>query len=105
MTAEERSSSLDEFSDSTAETLTQTSRSGTIDSCDVSEFDPLSQSQSSTGSGTKVVFGKGDLDISHLTASFQSGSSTSLESTSSSVTSTPQRKVSLLPLAFMPQPF
>ena len=93
MTAEDRSDSLDELSDSTTDTLTQSTRSVSLNTYDVSEFDPLSQSQSSTGSGTKVVFGKGDLDISHLTASFQSGSSTSLESTSSSVTSTPQKKV------------
>ena len=93
MTAEERSISLDELSDSTGDTLTQSLRSSSLNTYDVSEFDPLSQSQSSTGSGTRVVCGKGDLDISQLTASFQSGSSTSIESGVSSVDSTPQKKV------------
>ena len=91
MAAEERSASLDELSDSTADTLTQSM--GTSSVQDISEFDPLSQSQSSTGSRSKVTWGKGDLDISQLTASFQSGSSTSLESSTSSVSSTPQKKV------------
>ena len=93
MTAEERSASLDELSDMTADTLTQSLRTSSLNTYDISEFDPLSQSQSSTGSGTKVVCGRGDLDISQLTASFQSGSSTSLESSTSSVSSTPQKKV------------
>lgn len=81
--------SVQEDSDSVSDTLTH-SGSHTTSTIDTSEFDPLSQSYSSTGS--KVTVGKGDVDISQLTGGFMSGSSTSLDSSSSNV-STPKRKV------------
>ena len=58
---------------------------------DVSEFDPLTQSTSSTGS--KVTIGKGDVDIAQLTGGSMSGSTTSLDSSSSNVSTPTRRKV------------
>ncbi|KAL3874775.1 hypothetical protein ACJMK2_037745 [Sinanodonta woodiana] len=66
------------------------SRTGSVYLVDLSEFDPLPRS------GSKVIYGKGDLDISQVL----SGSSTSLESTSSTSSNTSQqvnRKSNLSP--------
>ncbi|XP_045172329.2 ribosomal protein S6 kinase delta-1-like [Mercenaria mercenaria] len=83
--------SVGNLTDSISDTLTQSSsRTHSTSTLDVSEFDPLTQS---TGSGSsRVMVGKGDLDISQLTSGFNSGSSTSLDSSSSNVSSPRHQK-------------
>lgn len=68
-----------------------TPHTNTTDTMDISEFDPLTQSTDSGSS--KVIVGKGDLDIPQLTSGIHSGSSTSLDSSSSNISS-PKHQVS-----------
>ncbi|KAL4238691.1 Ribosomal protein S6 kinase delta-1 [Mactra antiquata] len=74
---------------SNSDTITQFT-SSTNSTTDITEFDPLTSSTGSSGS--KIFVGKGDIDVSQLTCGFNSGSSTSIDSSSSNM-STPKHKV------------